>query len=176
MRRTAALLGLVLLGIALVVLVRPPERPPPPGERGHRIFRLSPHAVRGVDVAQGERSFSARRTADGWTIDGKTANTHTTEALDDLVTMLATLRAVDVFRHEDPSHFGLEQPTGTITLVTGRGERRLVLGAPNLASTALYARRDGDPRLLQVGSMLLSALDRVFYRRDQDEPRKADVR
>ena len=176
MRRTAALLGLVLLGAVLVVLVRPPERPPPPGERGHRIFRVSARAVRGIDVALGERSFSARRTAAGWTIDGKTAGTHTAEALEDLVTLLATLRAVDVFRHEDPSHFGLEQPSGTISLVTARGERRLTLGAPNLASTALYARRDGDPRLLQVGTMLISSLDRVFYRRDQGEPQKVDAR
>jgi len=157
-----------------VVLVRAPERPPPPGERGHRIFRVRPQAVRGIDVALRERSFSARRTADGWTIDGKPAGTHTAEALDDLVTLLATLRAVDVFRHEDPSHFGLEQPSGTITLVTARGDRRLVLGAHNLASTALYARRDGDPRLLQVGTMLLSSLDRVFYRRDQGERHDAD--
>jgi hypothetical protein len=168
-RRTAALLGLVLLGAVLVVLVRPPERPPPPGERGHRIFRVRADAVRGVDVTVGERSFSARRTEDGWTIDGKPANPHTDEALDDLVTMLATLRAVDVFRHDDPSHFGLEQPSGTITLVTTRGEQRLTLGAPNVASSAVYARRDRDPRLLQVGTMLLSALDRVFYRRGQGE-------
>jgi hypothetical protein len=171
-RRTAALLGLVLLGAVLVVLVRPPERPPPPGERGHRIFRVRPDAVRGIDVTVGERSFSARRSGDGWAIDGKPADAHTAEALGDLVTTLATLRAVDVFRHEDPSHFGLEQPSGTITLVTTRGERRLTLGTHNLASSALYARRDGDPRLLQVGTLLLSALDRVFYRRAQSEPRE----
>jgi hypothetical protein len=175
-RRTAALLGLVLLGALLVLLVRAPERPLPPGDRGHRVFRVSPQAVRGIDVALGERGFSARRTADGWTIDAKAAGALTAEALDDLVTLLATLRAVDVFRHEDPSHFGLEHPTGTITLSTARGERRLTLGGHNLARTVVYARRDGDPRLLQVGTMLLSSLDRVFYRRDQGEPRKADAR
>ena len=147
--------------------MRAPDRPPPPGERGHRIFRASPGAVRGIDVALGERHFAARRTADGWTIDGRSADKRVTDALVDLSHTLTTLRAVDVFRHEEPSHFGLDDPTGTITLSTARGEQRLVLGSHNSASTTLYARRDDDPRLLQVGTLLLSSLDRVFYCRDR---------
>jgi hypothetical protein len=151
----------------LVLVVRAPERPPPPGERGHRVFRVPPRAVRGIDVTIGGRSFTARRTDAGWTIDRRIADAHTVAALDDLAHMLAALRAVDVFRHEDPSHFGLAQPSGTITLITPRGERRLSLGDHNSSSTTVYARREGDPRLLQVGTLLLSSLDRVFYRRDR---------
>jgi hypothetical protein len=160
------LTALVALGALLVTLVRAPERPPPPGERGHRIFRVSREAVRGIDVTLGEHHFTAQRTPDGWSIDGRPAGKRTADALDDLSRMLTTLRAVDVFRHDGPSHFGLDDPTGTITLSTARGEHRLSLGSHNSASTTLYARRDDDPRLLQVGTLLLSSLDRVFYSRD----------
>ena len=158
--------ALVALGALLVTLVRAPERLPPPGERGHRIFRVSREAVRGIDVTLGERHFVAQRTADGWSIDGRPAGRRAAEALDDLSHMLTTLRAVDVFRHDEPSHFGLDDPSGTITLSTARGEHRLSLGSHNSASTTLYARRDDDPRLLQVGTLLISSLDRVLYSRD----------
>ena len=123
--------------------------------------------MRGIDVTLGERSFVARREQGGWTIDGKAADAHTAEALEDLVQMLTTLRAVDVFRHADPTQFGLDRPSATITLLTTRGTRRLVVGGHNSSSTAVYARRDRDPRLLQIGVLVLSSLDRVFYRRGE---------
>jgi Domain of unknown function (DUF4340) len=166
LRRTALLIALVALGAVLVTLVRPPERPPPPGERGHRILRVSRADVRGIDVTLGERHFAAQPMAGGWSIDGRPAGKLATDALDDLARMLTTLRAVDVFRHAEPSHFGLDAPTGVITLATPRGPRRLSLGAHNSAASALYARRDDDPRIMQVGILLLSSLDRVFYARD----------
>ena len=51
-------------------------------------------------------------------------------------------------------------------MVIARGVRRLVIGDLNAAGGALYARREGDPRVLEVGSALLSDLERVFFNRD----------
>lgn len=127
--------------------------------------------MRGIDVTLGPRRFAARWGAAGWEIDGRPAGGTTAAALDDLRRTLDTLRAVDVFRPRDGSRFGLERPEGTITVSTSRRTRRLVIGALNASGSAFYARRDADPRILLVGSGLLSDLERVFYTRDGAAPR-----
>ena len=167
MRRTLALVGLVAIGAGLLVAVRPPERGvPPSAPRGHRVFRLSGAPIDGVDVEMGRRRFGARRAAAGWRVGDAPATPRTAAALDDLVETLASLRAVDVFRPRDTAAYGLDAPEATITIDTRRGRRRVVLGAPNAAGSAFYARRDDDPRVMQVGSMLLSAIQRVLYEHD----------
>jgi hypothetical protein len=130
------------------------------------VLRVVPRAVRALEVTLDERRFAARPVAGGWEIDGRLANARTAEALADLVDTLGTLRAVDVFRPRDEASYGLDRPRGTIAVVTPRRTRRLVLGASNAAASALYARREGDPRVIQVGTLLLSGIERVFYQRD----------
>jgi Domain of unknown function (DUF4340) len=134
--------------------------------RGHRVFGVARHALRGIDVGLGSRRFSARRTADGWEMDGRPASTGTADALDDLVATLAGLRAVDSFRSRDGSSYGLEHPRATIEVTTAYRTRRVVIGELNAAGSAFFARREGDPRILQVGSALLGSLERVFFNRD----------
>jgi hypothetical protein len=134
--------------------------------RGHRVFGVAHHAVRGIDVALESRRFSARRTGEGWEIDGRPASAGTADALDDLLGTLVGFRAVDSFRSTDASSYGLEHPRATIEVTTARRSRRVVIGDPNAAGSAFYARRQGDPRVLQVGSALLGSLERVFFNRD----------
>ena len=151
----------------LVLLVRAPVRPR--GQlavRGHRVFGVGRHAGRGIDVVLEGRRFSARRRAEGWEIDGRRASAGTAEALDDLLTAVVGLRAVDSFRSRDAASFGLERPRGTVEVATARGARRLVIGDMNAGASALYARRLGDPRVLEVGTGFLTDLERIFFNRD----------
>jgi len=159
------LAALVVLGIVLVAVVRRPERPRPPGERGHRVFPVAADEVLGLDLALDERLLAARRAPGGWTIDGKPTTAATARALDDLVATLAGLRAVDVFRDRDGSAYGLDPPRATIAVVTDGASQRLDIGAANAANSAFYARRAGDPRMLQVGALLVTELERVFDQR-----------
>jgi len=168
LRRTVALAALVTIGLVLFAVVRAPEPPRPPAERGHRLFPVGRDAVRGLDVVLGDRRVSARRTRDGWTIDGGPAAAGTAGALDDLVATLVGLRAVDVFRDRDGASYGLERPRVTITLLTDARSHRLDIGDPNAGSSAFYARRTGDPRILEVGALVLTELERVFYNRDRE--------
>ena len=150
-----------------MVFIRAPERRAGLyAVRGHRVFGIRRHAVLGADVRLGERRFAARRTEDGWEIDGQPASPGTTEALDDLLDTLLGLRAVDVFRSQEVSSFGLEQPRATIELLTARGAHRLLVGSLNSAGSAFYARHADDPRILQIGTLLLTEIERVFYNRD----------
>jgi hypothetical protein len=117
-------------------------------------------------VTLGERRFAARRAGAGWELDGRPASARAAEALDDLLDTLAALRAVDVFRSRDAASYGLDRPQATFALHTARRTRRVLVGGLNAAGSALYARRDGDPRVLLVGTLLLTEVERVLYARD----------
>lgn len=158
-----------LVAVAALLLVRTPVPVRRSGFyalHGHRVFRAGRQAVTGIDVEYEGRRFAARRAADGWRIDGAPASAGTADALDGLLDTLLSLRAVDVFRSREAHTFGLDAPRGHITLVTGRGPRRLAIGAFNGGGTAFYARCGRDPRVLLVGGLVLSELQRVFYTRD----------
>jgi hypothetical protein len=163
----------MLVGVAglLALVVKAPERlSGPAAVRGHRILGVSRPAVRALDVTLDERRFAAHRRADGWEIDGHPAPPRVADALEDLVDTLARLRAVDVFRSRDPSTYGLDRPRATIEVTANRRRRRLVLGAMNAAGSAFYGMREGDPRVLQVGALIVSEIERVFYTRDGPPP------
>jgi hypothetical protein len=156
-----------VVAATLTMIVRAPERKDMlQSARGHRVLRIAPRAVRGIEVTLGERHLAAHRSAGGWEVDGRPASPRTAEALGDLIDTLARLRAVDAFRPRDTASFGLERPRATVVVTTPRGARRLFLGDANSAASAVYARRNDDPRVLLVGIMLLSELERVFYSRD----------
>lgn len=138
--------------------------------RGHRVLAVGHHAVRGIDAVLEDRRFSARRSSDGWELDGRPASAASADALHDLLDALVGLRAIDTFRARDTSSYGLDRPGATIKVLTPRGPRHLVLGTMNSAGSAIYARRDGDPRIVQVSVLLLSDLERVLYTRDGARP------
>ena len=75
-----------------------------------------------------------------------------------------------MFRPRDAATYGLERPGGIIVLTTTHRVRRLVVGGLNAAGSALYARREGDQRVLQIGIGLGSAVERVLYDRDRQRP------
>jgi len=131
------------------------------------VFGVPAPAVTGVTVVLGERRVEAERRGDAWTVDGAAATPGAADALRDLVTTLAGLRSVDVFRARDGASYGLDRPHGSIEVRTARVRRRLDLGEFTAGGGTLYARRTGDPRVLQIGTGLLSTLQRVLYERDR---------
>ncbi len=156
----------VAVGAVLVAVVDPPlRRTGWYAVRGKPVFRFTRGAVRGLEVALGAQRFAATRTDGGWRLDGRAPTPQTAAALDDLLTALLDLRPIAAFRAHGDAAFGLDRPRGTIEVVTGRGPRRLALGALTVDGASLYARRDGDPRVLQLGTALLSSLERVLYYR-----------
>ncbi len=153
-----------------MVGIRPRARQSgPEAVRGVHVFASGP-AVLSLEVAWEGRRLAARRAARGWEVDGEAAGEATAAALDDLVAALVDLRALDVFRPHDAAGYGLDNPHGTVVL--GRGARldRLVIGGLNAAGSAYYARREGDARVLQVGTGLDSVLERVLYTRAHEHP------
>jgi hypothetical protein len=162
MGRTWRLVTLVAIGLALLVWIDPPERKTGAElARGPRAMRQVVRHARIVDVRMGQRRVRAERGAHGWTIEGGAAPPFVASALDDLLTLLGDVRAVDAFRTTRFAAFGLDPPAATIVVTTARGTHRLALGSLNTTSATVYARRDDHPRVLQLGTYLLSVLERI---------------
>jgi hypothetical protein len=167
MRRTLALLGLVLLGLALVAVIEPPRRLTGlERSRGPRPFRASARAIRRIDLEGGGRRLAAERTRAGWRVEGTTASPPLRDALDALADELAGLRAVDAFRPTSLAALGLDPPEGAIVVTTARGAQRLTMGGLNAAGSTVYAKRGGHDRVLQLGVYLVEVVRRVFEARD----------
>jgi len=165
-RRTLGLAVLAALGAVLVLLVRPPTRPTGRAAvRGHRVVRVPAAAVVRVELAHAGETLRARRIPGGWEVDGRPAAPGVVDALADLVGLLTSLRAIDVFRARDGATYGLDRPRSQIVVATPRRTVALDLGDPNSAGSAFYARRAGDPRVLLLGTTVASALERVLYQR-----------
>jgi hypothetical protein len=156
----------VLGGLVLVLVVRPPRpRTGRDAVRGPRVFRIaSVQAVRELDVVVGGRRFVARPHGDGWAVDGRAVDAAAAGALADLRDHVVALRALDVFRPRDAASFGLDRPRVAITLRAAGRTRTVVLGDLNAVGSAVYARREGDPRVMLVGVLILSQLEHVLYR------------
>lgn len=165
MRRVLALAALVAAAAVLVTWVEAPRRRT--GREmitGPSVLRLVARDVHAITATVGDRRFAAVRDGAGWRVDGVPAQPALAEAVDDLVETLAGLRAVQAFRSDDVRQFGLDAPGGSIVVEGPHGRRTLALGRFDSVGSALYARRDGDPRVFLVGAALGSAVERVFYR------------
>jgi hypothetical protein len=166
-RRTLVLLALVAVGVLLAVVIEPPvRRTGKELARGPHVFRTSEKGIRRMEVSIGDRRFVGERVPNGWRLDGAPAGPRTSDALQSLAAYLAELRAVDAFRTRDFAGFGLDPPAGVIVVTTGRGTTRLAIGTTNASASAVYARRDDQPRVLQLGSYLLAAIEHVPDGRD----------
>lgn len=176
MRRTLLLALLVAVGGIALVVVEAPYRPTSRElVRGPRLMKAPATSIREIAAVFGEQRFTATRVDGAWRIDGAAAPDGVAAALDDVVQTLVELRAIDAFRGDGLAQFGLETPHGTVTIVSDDDTERLVLGDFNTSGSAIYARRDGDPRVFQIGVFLPSALERVFYQRDDVDRQRPEM-
>jgi hypothetical protein len=162
MRRTLVLAAFVVLGLGLVWMIEPPRRRSGPElVRGPRPFRIGVGDIQRIEVTMGSRSFVAERVEDGWRLDGTPPSAAGHDAIATLADELVRLRALDAFRPSSFTEFGLDPPRGTIAVTSRRGVQRLALGSLNAAGSAVYARRAGHARVLQLGVYLLEVVRRV---------------
>lgn len=166
MRRTLVLVALVAVGAVLVWLVPAPKRQTGvEALRGARLFDVDATAVTQLDFVLRDASVSLARRDGVWSVDGKVANAGETAAIADLVELLTRMRAVDSFDSDDTTQFALDPPQATITLKAGAREIQLALGGFNSTGTTVYGRIDGDPRMFQIGTQIMSSMQAVLFQR-----------
>ena len=163
--RTLLLAVLAAGAVLLALVLQPAERKTGAAAvTGARLVRIPRRAVRRLELSLGQQEVVALSTDDGWTVDGRPTDPAMKAALDDLTDALVGLRAVDQFRGTIQQSFGFDPPRGSIVVGSQRRTVRLLLGAFTATTATLYARREGDPRVFQIGTYLLAAIGRVLDR------------
>ena len=121
MRRTLFLLLLTVGVLAVVERASPPERPTEErrAAHGHRVLGVTRARVSRLTLLMGAEHLTVRRgAAGGWLLDDRPADGVAGDAVEELISGLVKLRALDAFRAVGGAPFGLDPPRGTITVET----------------------------------------------------------
>lgn len=158
--------------------LRPPA-PPPPAASNVPVFAFSPAEVSAIRVEAGPVRLAARRSGAGWEVSrvagartsGEPAPRPPGEEVDGVLNAflreVVGLPVIDRFpRGQTPlADFGLADPRATIELeLAGGTTRRLEVGSTTIAANAMYARAAPPDDVLEIGTLLLGAVDAVAWR------------
>jgi hypothetical protein len=135
---------------------------------GEKVFGIETGKIEEVRIqsTSGERT-AVRKAGDAWQIVEPAVIEADATAVSSLVSTLESLeseRTVD----ENPASvaaYGLEPPRLTVTFkVTGEtAERRLLIGERTPTGSDLYARVEGDPKLILIASYIEDSLNKTTF-------------
>jgi hypothetical protein len=120
------------------------------------ILEVESADVQEVEVADGSQSYTLVRVAGGWEIDEESLS----EFVDGTIGRMANPTVLRSLPEDvDPSDFGFDSPTMTLTLKTAGGDSHsLVVGDKHPVDPQYYMRLAGDERIVIVSSSDLDSL------------------
>ncbi len=174
----------VLGGIYYVLEVR---RSPTPSDTRPKLFPIEQKDVTRLTLQTKEGRLTISREKEGWTLTEPLKAPGDKFAIDSLVGTLAST-PIERTVEESPASlapFGLEKPSLTLTLTTVAGTPSTVhLGDATPTKGSLYAKKDGDPRVVLLPEWLRSSLtkkpfelrDKTVLAVNQDKVVRIDLR
>jgi hypothetical protein len=165
-QRPLGLLVVLLVAIAAALVL---ERSQPAAPPEVPLVGLRAEDIRGIRIRESSRELRAVREGSRWrVVVPPGARADAGEAVRDLVDALVTLVPVDTFtrRQIDRRPFGLDPERTRIELeIQGATEPVvLLLGDHVPTGGSIYGALGSDSRVYQIGVLVLSEIERVFYR------------
>ncbi|HUF47806.1 MAG TPA: DUF4340 domain-containing protein [Vicinamibacterales bacterium] len=168
--RSFLILLIAALGLGAYIYFVESKREPA-GARvvdNEKMFTLEPGTIEEVTVqTAGGEVTTVRKSGDTWQIVVPATIEASTSAVSTLVAAIENL-AIERVVDENPASmepFGLETPRLTLAFKTAGDatERRLLIGDRTPTGSDLYARVDGEPRLLLIASYLEDSFDKSTF-------------
>ncbi len=168
--RSFLVLLVVAAGLGAYIYFVESERDPAGASvvAGEKVFAVEAGAIEEVriDGSSGD-STTVRKTGDNWQIVQPAALEADTSAVSSLVSTLESLesdRTVD----ENPASvaaYGLDPARMTVTFKVAGDDapRKLLVGDRTPTGSDLYARVEGDPKLILIASYLEDSLDKTTF-------------
>jgi hypothetical protein len=168
--RSFLVLLVVALGLGAYIYFVESKRDPAGASvvAGEKVFGIETGTIEEVriEATSGERT-TVRKTGDRWQIVEPAALEADTTAVSSLASTLESLeseRTVDE-NPESVAAYGLEPPRLTVAFkVAGEPvERRLLIGERTPTGSDLYARVEGDPKLILIASYIEDSLNKTTF-------------
>jgi len=153
--RRAAVYWAVFLGLSTYYVVALRESPQPLAHLTRAAFLdLAADRVEALEVRRAGSVVRCRRVDGRWQVSEPTGRPVSADLIEALVANLTQLPDVEVVAENSDAlgEFGLQTPQSEIILQSaGQAAVSVRLGAQNPAGTAVYAQRDGSPRVFLIG-------------------------
>ena len=166
-------LGILALGLAVLAYTERRAAPPPTSVAelevtSDPLFALQPEEINAIRVVDRHGCVSVRKDV---------MASQPTSALIDSVSQVRVIRRFPP-AEADFSPYGLAHPTRRVEAIGGNGEQRQVvsIGELNPVRNAVYARIQGDPDVLLVGSYFLTSMDMALQELRANSPVAVDLR
>lgn len=165
-------LGILALGLAVLAYTERRAAPPPTSAElevtSDPLFALQPEEINAIRVVDRHGCVFVR--------EGVMAS-QPASALMDSVSQARVIRRFPP-AGADFSPYGLAHPTRRVEMIGGNGEQRQVvsIGELNPVRNAVYARIQGDPDVLLVGSYFLTSMDMALQELRANSPVAVDLR
>jgi hypothetical protein len=170
-RRTLRLLALFVAVCAIALAWerrREPEPVDPP------LLALEAHEVVGIRVWMGTHRLDAVREREGWRlVHPPSTRAAAAAAVASLVDALVAIVPVDAFARQpiDRRALGLDPGRARIEIDTPKTKNAAVLVLGDYVPTggSVYAALASDPRIFQLGAVVVSEIEAAFHRALRDD-------
>jgi len=125
--------------------------------RDKSIARVSPDSVERIDVTRGKKSYTLTRKENGWSVDGKDADS---AAVAGVLTQFKELNASGFASASEAGALDFSKPARVIRVLDKQGKALLALSADSMAS-GFWVRREGDSTTFRLDSWALNQLTPV---------------
>ncbi len=184
--RTPLVLFALFVVLGAVYYFLEVRRPPTPSDTRPKLFPFEQKDVTRLTLRTKEGRLTITREKEGWTLTEPLKAAGDKFAIDSLLGTLVGTR-IERTIEETPSSlapFGLEKPSLTLTLTTSAGASSTVhLGDPTPTKGSLYAKKEGEPRVVLLPEWLRGNLtkkpfdlrDKTILAVNQDNVTRIDL-
>jgi hypothetical protein len=169
----AALYWAVFLTLFAYYVLAVRESPPVAQLTRDTFLSIPEDQIDALELRRGTSFVRCRRSDGRWRVTDPADRAVPSDLVAALVATLVQTPDVEVVAEDSArlDEFGLREPTSELTLRrSGHAPLRVRLGGVNPAGTAVYAQRDGSPRVFLIGLNVRYYEDLVFEALSQKGP------
>lgn len=157
--RSTGLFALFVIGLALAsyfIVYRGEQQKNAAKEKASILFPFSDKEVSEVMIESGSKKLHLKKEGDSWKILEPVEYSADADEARIFVTAITGEKSLDQIRDDDQipwNIFGLDKPSGSVTLTTSGGQtKKVLIGSRKTYNNDLYLRFDGEHKVLLVSS------------------------
>lgn len=164
--RSLLILLVVALGLGAYIYFVESQRDPTETDAKEKLFAVTASDINELNIRKGSTTTALRKDGDAWGLTAPVTTPASSSAVEPVVNGLETIE-IDRVIEENATNlapFGLDAPPLSIGFRTADGTaHELHLGSKTPTGSGIYARVDGNPRVLLVAAFHEQTFDKTPF-------------